>query len=55
MNEFDELLGKIIKLEAFFGGAIFKTLPIEEQSRLRKQIGHMKAYRDVLNERISAF
>lgn len=55
MIERDDLALKIARLESFLTGGIFSTLPVEEQTRLMEQHGHMKKYHDVLFKRISAF
>lgn len=36
-------------------GSIFTSLPIAEQSRLRLQAIHMRAYSHILGQRIDAF
>lgn len=46
---------KIQKLGYFFEGQVWPTLPGQEQNRLSRQYGAMKAYSDVLGERITAF
>lgn len=54
-----ELAQKIERLEDFIGrgepGPIFTTLPVDEQIRLDRQLGCMKLYLEVLDERIAAF
>lgn len=53
--EKSELDEKIAKLVPFIDGNIYKTLPEEEQARLRKQVTIMADYSEVLGERIAAF
>jgi hypothetical protein len=43
------------KLAFFINGDFFKSLPPDEQDRLRRQIDVMDAYSQILNERISEF
>lgn len=50
-----ELDGKLTKLTAFFGTEAFANLDDAEMNRLQRQADHMKAYSDVLGERIIAF
>lgn len=50
--ELDEKLGK---LEAFFSNVLFKSLPTDEQERLRRQHELMLGYAKVLEDRIAAF
>jgi hypothetical protein len=56
VDEKTELDDKLVKLDAFIvGSEIFKDLPEDERTRLRKQAGFMKGYSDVLGDRIAAF
>lgn len=55
IDEKTELDGRLKKLNAFIDGEIFKGLPEDERTRLRKQVGYMKCYSYVLEERIAAF
>jgi hypothetical protein len=50
-----ELRDRLGKLEAFTQMDTFKSLPGDEQARMRRQMQHMSAYADVLDERIAAF
>lgn len=53
--EKDELDVKIDKLITFIDGAVFLSLPREEQDRLERQLDIMREYSKVLGERIGAF
>jgi len=53
--ERDELSEKLTKLNVFIGGQIYYSLADAERARLAKQAGIMKAYLDILNERIEVF
>jgi len=54
--ERSELAEKTEKLWQFISSnKIFFTLPNDEQLRLGRQHTHMKAYLEVLDERIAAF
>lgn len=55
IEESNELTSKLLALEAFFGTALFKSLPMEENMRLLRQADAMWEYSNVLNERIAAF
>lgn len=55
VDEKRELDKKIEALSAFMNGAIFDTVPREEQARLHWQIVAMKSYSAALGERIAAF
>lgn len=57
VNERDELVGRMAKLYGFIngGGPAFNQLDNAEQYRLRRQLGHMTSYAEVLDERIAAF
>lgn len=58
IDEKTELDAKRIKLEGFINegvGAIFVTLPVEEQDRLNRQLTSMNDYSLILGERIAAF
>lgn len=50
-----QLDDKLTKLHAFFGGALFKTLPALDQEILSAQANAMREYSDRLAERIAAF
>lgn len=50
-----ELEERITKLAAFIGTPPFSTLSGAEQQRLQRQLGIMRAYSDVLADRILAF
>lgn len=55
VKERDELLDKTEKLAVFIErSVIHKSLPEEEQSRLSRQLGVMKLYLAILDERIEA-
>jgi hypothetical protein len=55
VDEKTELDQKIVKLDQFIEGEVFKTLPSDEQDRLVKQLRIMYEYFAVLGERIAAF
>jgi hypothetical protein len=46
---------KIDKLDIFRAGAIFPTLPTDEQNRLNLQLSFMRSYSGVLTDRINAW
>jgi len=50
-----ELDEKLNKLEAFFESPIYNKLDCSERKRLQLQASFMRAYSDVLGERIAAF
>lgn len=50
-----ELDDRLTKLQAFFDNAIFKSLPEDEQERLKSQAVAMRSYLEVLTARIAAF
>jgi hypothetical protein len=50
-----ELADRINKLEAFIWTDEFYELASGEQTRLRRQLSHMKDYRSVLRDRIAHF
>jgi hypothetical protein len=50
-----ELAAKTASLEVFLFGQVFDSLPRAEQQRLLRQHLFMKAYLEVLEERIAAF
>ncbi len=50
-----ELYEKCEKLNAFIPGPIFKSLPVDEQVRLRMQLLVMNQYAAILAERIAEF
>ena len=53
--EREELVHKLDKLIEFLKGDIFKSLPEDEQWRLRRQSNAMREYASVLAERIVHF
>ncbi len=55
IEEKKELDWKRDKLTEFLKGDIFKTLPLDEQERLTRQLGIMEQYSNVLAERIVHF
>ena len=55
VEERSELDKKIDALEHFIAGAIYKKLDDEEQTRLRRQLTIMKAYQEILAERVKNF
>ncbi len=55
IEEHEELLGKINRLTNFFGTGAYATMTIPEAALLRRQLGHMQAYLDVLSARIDVF
>jgi hypothetical protein len=50
-----ELGEKIDKLDAFINGHVFGGIPKIEQDLLQLQVIHMRAYSEILGERIAAF
>lgn len=50
-----ELQKKIEALDTFVHGSFIRSLDIEEQQRLEKQLGIMKQLEEVLSERIAFF
>lgn len=50
-----ELDDKLSKLNSFFMTSIYDNLNADEKARLQRQAEHMRAYSDVLYERIAAF
>lgn len=55
IDEKCELSARLSKLTPFFDTPIFAALPEEEKQRLERQEEAMKAYSDILTERIAAF
>ncbi|MCQ6312192.1 crAss001_48 related protein [Citrobacter freundii] len=57
LEELAQLSDRLIKLTAFIdeAGDIFRSLGIEEQSRLRRQAASMREYQAVLAERVANF
>jgi hypothetical protein len=55
VDERDELVEKLTKLNSFMTGEIYNGLPSDEKVRLARQACAMKDYLDILNERIQAF
>ncbi|GAC1500182.1 MAG: hypothetical protein NVS1B6_06340 [Steroidobacteraceae bacterium] len=55
VSERDDLQSKADRLAAFLDTEIYQSLPEAEQDRMRRQLGHMNSYREVLDERIAAF
>lgn len=53
MEEFIELGQKIKKLKDFIVSKDYDALPEIERTALKEQLGHMEAYRSVLNCRVS--
>jgi hypothetical protein len=47
--------GELERLEAFIGGQVFKTIPEDEQARLRDQATVMTSLTNILRQRIAAF
>lgn len=54
VDECEELESRVLKLSAFLEGEGIKSLPEAEQARLRTQYDSMKAYNEVLLQRIEA-
>lgn len=54
VDECEELETRVGKLSAFLSGEGIKALPEDEQARLRAQHDSMKAYNEVLLQRIEA-
>lgn len=55
VDEREALDDKLNKLCKFLTSDLFKSLPIEEQDRLRRQHRTMDTYSKILGERIVAF
>lgn len=55
VDEKEELDGRIVRLDQFIEGDLFKSLPSDEQDRLVKQLRIMYEYLAVLGERVAAF
>jgi len=56
IDEADELNDKVVKLNDFIrNNDFFKTLEVEEQLRMTKQLAFMESYLDILNQRIHSF
>ena len=55
VDEKCELAARLAKLTPFFDTPIFAGLPEEEKQRLERQEEAMRAYGDILTERIAAF
>ena len=56
VDEYHELDGRLSRLFGFIANSdTFKTLPVEEQERLRKQSEAMAEYKAVLKAPITAF
>ena len=55
VDEKAELDERLDKLDVFFSGPIFTTLPEAEQQRLGRQAVAMRSYSEILSERIAAF
>lgn len=55
IQERKDLGDKLDKLRAFIGQDLFKTLPVDEQDRLKQQFDFMNSYYGILNKRIAAF
>lgn len=53
--ETNEVKLKLTNLAKFINSDFFKTVDTDEQERLKRQIGFMRQYYDVLEERIAAF
>ena len=52
IEEYTELVKKIVKLKVFIGGNTFKTLETDEQKLLLDQLDHMDGYYRCLNSRL---
>lgn len=55
MTEKRELDERLAKLNKFIPSELFKTLPLAEQVRMKRQMEIMGKYSEVLGERIAAF
>ena len=55
IDEHKELQERRQKLAPFIGSDKYRSLPNDEQNRLRRQHSIMVAYEDVLEERIAHF
>ena len=55
VEEKRELLTRVEALGRFLGTPVFAGLEPGEQSRLRRQLGVMQEYADILTERIRHF
>ena len=50
--EHSELCFKLEKLLMFIGGEVFDSIPTDKQNKLREQAIIMRAYSDILQERL---
>jgi len=55
VDEKYQLDGKRAALEQFIRGAVFPSLPADEQDRMNRQYAAMTEYSNILAERIAAF
>lgn len=55
VDEMRDLGEKCDNLAAFILGEAFKTLPRDEQNRMRRQMAYMTLYLIVLSERVAVF
>jgi hypothetical protein len=55
VKEQEALQMLVTKLETFINGGVFLECSRSEQSRLKEQLVYMRAYLDVLNQRIANF
>ena len=55
LDEKLELDARLERLTAFFGTQMYTALPERERLLMWRQANHMKAYSDVLGERIDLF
>lgn len=55
VQEQNDLVDKIEKLEKFIASDVFSGLDLDEQRRLIDQLAYMNGYNDVLTARIEAF
>ena len=55
LAEKSELDGRLAKLVAFIDGDVFAALPDDERLRMRRQVGVMGEYSEILRQRIQAW
>lgn len=52
LKEKEALQPMVVALHNFINGAIFDSVPVDEQGLLKAQLSHMQSYLDTLNARI---
>ena len=53
ITEYDDLKGKIERLEIFLQSDTFKSLPVDECTDLQEQLMHMQNYLRILWKRLN--